>query len=156
MVSMMFPIDFSLKATKIALLQSKFHRIIKHRLASALKPFQLASVDWIILGFLDHKKKPMAISEVAIELGIQSSFMTIIVTKLVKRQLITVEDDRKDRRKKYISLAPEGSKVVRLMQRQFEEFFAPLARGLSKKDLAVYVQVLNTIIHNVEAHTSFR
>lgn len=153
MSTMQDPIDFSLKATKIVLLQSKFYRITKHRLAAALKPFQIASVEWVILGFLDHKKKPMAISEVASELGIQASFMTTIVTKLVKRNLISVSDDKVDRRKKYISLAGEGTKVVKLMQAQFREFFAPFTRDLSRKDFDVYVKVLTTIINNAERNS---
>jgi len=139
-----------LKATKIALIQSKFHRIIRQRMSLALRPFQLQTADWIILGFLDHRKKPMIISEVATELGIQSSFMTTIIAKLAKRNFITIEDDKTDLRKKYIALAPEGNKVVRLMQNQFEEFFAPLARGVSKSDIETYLKVLKTIISNVE------
>lgn len=147
---------FNLKATKIALLQSKSHRITKHRLSAALKPFQLRSVDWIILGFLDHKKKPMAISEVATELGIQSSFMTVAVTKLAKRNLIKITDDKTDRRKRYIAVAAEGQKVIGLMQRQFEEFFAPLIQGLTEKELATYVKVLDTIIKNTEQNNILR
>lgn len=142
--------NFSFKATKIALIQSKFHRTIKHRLHVALKPFQLATVDWIVLGFLDHRGKAMVISEVAAELGIQSSFMTTIVNKLLKRRLIIVKDDKVDGRKKYISLDAEGRKVVRLMQRQFEEFFAPLVQGLSIKELATYLKVITAILENAE------
>lgn len=152
----MFSTNFNLKATKIALLQSKSHRITKHRLLAALKPFQLRPVDWTILGFLGHKKKPMSISEVATELGIQSSFMTIIVTKLEKRNLIIVTDDETDRRKKYIALAAEGQKVIKLMQRQFEEFFAPLIQGLSGKELAAYIKVLDTVIKNAEQNNILR
>ncbi len=150
----MFSRDFNVKATKIALLQSKSHRITKHRLAAALKPFDLRSVDWIVLGFLSHEKKPMAISEVAAELGIQSSFMTVTVTKLSDRKLIKITDDAVDRRKKDISLTAEGQKVVRLMQKQFEEFFAPLVRGLTAKELITYVKVLHTITKNMERMSS--
>lgn len=146
----MYRMNSNLKATKVALMQSKFHRAIKHRLNDALKPFDLASVDWIILGFLEHRKRPMVMTEVAAELGIPSSFMTTIVMKLSSRKLITVAEDKIDRRKKYISLAGEGRKVVGRMQRQFEEFFVPLMRGLSRKDLFVYLNVLKTIIDNIE------
>ncbi|HVM73407.1 MAG TPA: MarR family transcriptional regulator [Candidatus Paceibacterota bacterium] len=140
----------NLKATKIALLQSKFHRITKHRLAAALRPFQLQSVEWIILGLLNHRKKPMAITEIAHEVGVQQSFMTVIVTKLAKRNLITVTEDKVDHRKKYIILTKEGAKIVHLMQRQFMEFFIPLARGLSAKDMDTYLKLVTTIIRNAE------
>ena len=95
-------------------------------------------------------------SEVAEELGIQTSFMTVIVAKLLKRKLITVTKDKKDQRKKYIALAPEGQKILALMQRQFEEFFAPLTRGLSKSELASYLKVLTTIIANVEQQNELK
>ncbi|HUO56010.1 MAG TPA: winged helix DNA-binding protein [Candidatus Paceibacterota bacterium] len=140
----------TVSATKLALLQSKFHRIIKHRIKSALKPFDLKTVDWVVLGFINHKKKPMGISEVAFELGIQSAFMTVIVAKLAKKSLITVTNDKIDHRKKYIVLTKEGAKVIRLMQRQFEEFFVPFTRGLTAKDIETYLKIITTVIKNFE------
>lgn len=152
----MFPAHIDLKATKIALMQSKFHRFIKHRLAVALRPFELQAVDWIVLGFLEHRKQAMVISDVATEIGVQPSFMTTIIAKLVKRGLITVKDDTSDHRRKHITLTSEGTKVVKLMQKQFEEFFTPFIRGLSKTEVETYLKVLKTVIANVEESDSLK
>jgi DNA-binding MarR family transcriptional regulator len=147
---MMFTAYANFKATKIALLQSKFHRITKHRLAAALRPFQLQSVEWILLGLLSHKRKRMAISEIAREVGIQQPFMTVIVTKLTKRNLVAVTEDSADQRKKYVSLTKEGAKTVQLMQRQFIEFFKPLSQDLSRRDFEAYLKVITAVIKNAE------
>lgn len=141
---------FSIKATKIALMQSKFHRITKQRMSMALRPFQLRTVDWIVLGFLDHRKKAVVMSEVAHELGIQSSFMTVTVSKLSKRNLIKVTDDKVDHRKKHIELTKEGAKVVSLMQQQFEEFFMPYVKGITPSELLTYMKVIKIITENIE------
>jgi len=146
----MFTARFNLKATKMALLQSKFHRITKHRLAAALRPFQLQSVEWVLLGLLDHKKKPLAVTEIAREVGIQQSFMTVIIAKLTKKNLIIVTDDTVDQRKKYVTITKEGTKIVHLMQGQFMAFFAPLTQGLSKKDFDVYLKLMTIIIGNAK------
>jgi DNA-binding MarR family transcriptional regulator len=139
-----------LKATKLALLQSKFHRITKQRMTIALRPFQLRTVDWIVLGFLDHRKRAVVMSEVAHELGIQSSFMTVVVSKLSKRGFIKVTEDKVDLRKKHIEITKEGTRVVTLMQGQFEAFFAPYVKGISPLDLMTYLNVISSIIENVE------
>jgi len=141
---------FSIKATKIALMQSKFHRMTKQRMTLALRPFQLSTVDWIILGFLDHRKAAVVMSEVAHELGIQSSFMTVIVSKLSKRNLIKVTEDKVDHRKKHIELTKEGSKVVTLMQQQFEEFFMPYVKGVSPSEMLTYMKVIKVVTENIE------
>lgn len=139
-----------LKATKIALLQSKFHRLTKNRMTAALRPVELRTVDWIVLGFLEHRKRAVVMSEVAHELGIQSSFMTVIVGKLAKRALIKITEDKVDHRKKHIELTKEGAKLVKLMQGQFETFFAPYVKGISPLEMMTYLKVITTIIENVE------
>ena len=90
-------------ATKIALLQSKFHRIIKHRLSELLKPFGLHTVEWVVLGYLGHKKRAIVMSQISSELGVQQTFMTVCVSKLEKKGLVVVTNDQDDLRKKYIA-----------------------------------------------------
>lgn len=140
----------AIPATKLALLQSKFHRNIKHRVTAALKPLKLSSVDWVILGLLEHKKKPMAVTAVAAELGIQTSFMATVVAKLAARKLVTLSDDTDDRRKKLMALTSEGRAIVKEMQEQFTASFLPVLEGLTLKDLESYLKVLTTVIDNTE------
>lgn len=139
-----------IRATKLALLQSKFHRTVKHHITQVLRPFKLSSVDWVILGFLDHKKTSVTITEVAVDLGIQSSFMATIVDKLEKRKLITVIGSETDKRKKNITVTKEGRQMVKKIQDQFGSFFSLLTKGLSKKDIVTYVKVLTTVIKNTK------
>lgn len=139
------------KATKVALLQSKFHRVTKGYMTRALKVFDLNTIDWILLGFLDHKGTYVSFSEVSDEVGIQDSFLTVVGTKLENRNMITVIANQGDKRKKSMCITKEGKRILNLSQQQFDVFFEPLLKGLDKSDLDNFMLVIRKIIKNHES-----
>ncbi len=141
-------IPFIQKATKVALLQSKFHRITKSYMTRALRVFELNTGDWILLGFLDHKGDFVSFSDVAEELGIQDSFLTVIGTKLENRGLISIIANGGDKRKKSMCITKEGKKILSLSQQQFLVFFEPLLKNLDSDEYENFVSVLKKVIKN--------
>jgi DNA-binding MarR family transcriptional regulator len=139
------------KATKIALLQSKFHRITKHQMTKALKPFGLNIVEWTILGYLDHINTLTSLSRVSEEVGIQDSFVTVLCSKMEKSGLVKIIPDKADKRRKNIQITKEGKKIVSIMQEQFIVYFSPLFKGLKEVDIANFLSVLKKIIKNFDS-----
>lgn len=145
-----FPMFFS-DAAQIALLQSKFHRLMKYQMIKTLKPFEISTVEWIILGYLDTLDTPVPLSSVAEEVGIQDSFMAVLTVKLAEKKMITLESDASDKRKKLVSISRKGSKTIELSQRNFVKFFFPLLKGLDKADLGRFFSIIKKIIKNFES-----
>ena len=146
------PRTLFLKATKFGLIQSKFHRISKYQMTEALKPFNLSTVEWIILGFLNHIGKYVQFSDVADEIGVKDSFITVIAAKLEGQKYITISQNEIDKRKKSMRIAKEGKKILSLTERQFIHFFTPLVNGLNEKDLAHFLKIMQTFIKNYDSH----
>lgn len=141
------------KATKIALLQSKFHRVTKHRATAVLKQFDLRTVEWIMLGYLDHKAHEVSYADVSSSLGIQESFLTVNLQKLSERKLVKTMVDSADKRKKSVRITPDGKTLLKQVQKQFMAGFAPLLEGLSADDLDHFQTIIKKIIKNSDKMT---
>ena len=137
-------------ATKLALLQSKFHRLTKYQMIKALKPFELSTVEWIILGYLDSISDSVPLCTVSKEVGIHDSFIAVLAAKLEERKLVVIKPDDIDKRKKNIAITKQGRKLIELTQTNFVKFFAPLLRGLSGEDIKHFTSVIKKILENFE------
>lgn len=136
--------------TKAALLQSKFHRIIKEKAAKTLRPYHMSVADWVILGFLGHKNTPTNIGAIASDMGVKTPFMTVRISSLLNRGLVSVIGNSEDNRQKRVELTKRGRAALTLADNAVRQSFFPLLNGVSIAELAAYFSAIKKMIKNFE------
>ena len=139
-----------LSTYKAGLLQAKAYRILKHRTNELLRPYDLSSLDWAVLGLLFDHEKGFKLSELAKLLGIEAPFASIMIDVLEKKKLVKRIVHPDDRRAKIIILTSQGKKIVPIIEKDLREHTKDLIHGASLSSLQGYLKVLNTIIRNAE------
>ncbi len=136
--------------TKAALLQSKFHRIIKEKAAKTLRPYHMSVADWVILGFLGHKNTPTNIGVIAAEMGVKTPFMTVRISSLLNRGMVSVIGNAEDNRQKRIDLTKQGKSTLTLADNAIRVVFFPLLEGVTMSEMAAYFSAMKKMIKNFE------
>lgn len=136
---------------QMGLLQAKAYRILRARTAMALKPYKLSTIEWALLGTLSESKPGMHFREIAKALGVEASFVTELLDKLIGRGLISTSLSSKDRRFKKARVTKLGHKLVSEIEKRLRTEMKPLLKSASIKNLIAYRAVLEAIIKNDES-----
>ena len=82
-------------------------------------------------------------SEIAAARGVSRANVSTMVTPLLRRKLIRQADDPSDRRRKLLTLAPAGRRIIERLE--------PLRRGANQKFFAdLEPEVKKELLHNLE------
>lgn len=138
----------NLKTYRVGLLQAKAYRSLKNRTAVALKPYGLGTVDWAFLGVLNDAIKPIRFAEMAGLLDVDAPFITELIGKLIKKDLIEFERDAKDKRIKLLRLSNKGKKMVPEIESVMRSKSKEWLKGLSVNEVLTYISVLKKISEN--------
>jgi DNA-binding MarR family transcriptional regulator len=129
------------------LLQARAYRILKERTSVVLAPLGISTTEWALLGLLmDHKG--MRPKQIADEIGIEASFVTVMTAHLKKNGWVQETSDTKDSRAKMLSLSSKGRAFVQKTEAHVRNEMRPLVAGASAGDLLGYIAVLEQIIKN--------
>jgi DNA-binding MarR family transcriptional regulator len=98
----------------VAMRQLVGHHPTKERMRAALDlgrgSGRVKSLMWLAAG-------PMSLSALADAVGVDAPYATLIVDNLEERGLVARQPDPADRRRKLVTLTPEGSKAIEKLQR---------------------------------------
>jgi DNA-binding MarR family transcriptional regulator len=136
------------KTYQIGLLQAKAYRILKQYTTNALQHLNISTTEWALLGFLNDQPKPVRASVIAEVLGVEPPFVTVLIKKLEKQGLVSIQPDPNDNRSKLLELSAEGTEFVGKTELYLRDKMRPLAQGTGLSDVAGYVSVLERIIEN--------
>jgi DNA-binding MarR family transcriptional regulator len=136
------------KTYQIGLLQAKAYRILKQHTSNALEHLNISTTEWALLGFLNDQPKAIRANVVAEVLGVEPPFVTVLIKKLEKQGLLSIEADASDNRSKLIELSAKGTAFVGETELYVRDKMRPLAQGTGLTDIAGYVAVLERIIEN--------
>ena len=115
---------------------------------SALRPYDLGSVQWYVLYQLANAGPTMQRDLVRL-LTIERATMTGIVATLVRKGLVEQEPDRVDQRQKLLRITATGAKLWgELPDLSFIRSVA--FDGIDEADIAVAVRVLQTATERLE------
>jgi len=137
-----------LKTYSVGLYQAKAYRILKYTTAKALEAYQLSSLDWAVLGLLYDHKPGLKSTEIAELVGVEPSFVTVLIDELSAKKLVLRKESSSDRRTKLITLTPSGRRKIPIIETTLREATKGLLKGTSATDLMAYLRVLKTIIEN--------
>lgn len=134
----------------MGLIQSKAYRILNNNTTAALSEKDLTPIEWALLGLLYDNTDGLHHIEIAEKLGVEAPFVTVMIDKLEKKQLVKVESSKKDRRAKCVVLNAKGQENVEKLETHLREQSRFLLNNLSIGDLLTYQKVLKTIVKNYE------
>ena len=116
MVKILKKIQSTLKSNKTykaGLLQAKVYRVLKgYSQDKLMQGYGLSTVDWALLGLLHDSGEGMRPGVLAEELGVEPPFVTVIIAKLTKMELINMKMDKKDNRVKIFFLSLKGERMI--------------------------------------------
>lgn len=141
---------FEFSPTKWALLQGRLSRFIRNKANDTLEKFDLKTADWIVLGYIEHKEDPQIPTNIAHDMGIPTSYSTMIISKLEKAGYLTVKGDTQDERRKIVSITKKGCNLLDQINTEVHEQFLPYFKGISDTELNAYLEVIKRILQNSE------
>ncbi len=136
------------KTYKAGLLQAKVYRVLKGFTLDKLAAYNLSTVDWALLGLLHDSGEGMRPGVLAEELGVEPPFVTVIIAKLTKMELINVKMDKKDNRVKIFFLSLKGERMIPEIEVHLRKEMGVLVKGIEYGDLMSYLSVLEQIVGN--------
>lgn len=142
--------DNKLKPYMLDLLQAKSYRVMKAASNKALEDHNISATDWSILGALKSSGKPLLFGELARKIGVTAPRITTVIGDLTSKNWIQIETDPTDNRRKFISLSKEGQKFLSATERLVNREIQKLFEGISDRDMAGYVKVLEHITKEEE------
>jgi DNA-binding MarR family transcriptional regulator len=132
----------------VGLLQTKAYRTLKLHTDAALAPLGITSVHWACLGLLYEHSEGLRIGAVALELGVEVPFVTVLSTELITKGFVVVHKDATDSRVKILALTKKGTDFVASTEALLRKDMKELLHGASVNDILSYLVVLETIIKN--------
>lgn len=130
------------------LLQAKAYRILKDRTSLFLKEYGLTTLDWATLGILMNNKESCQPKVIADILGVEKPYVTVLINKLMKLDLIAEQDNEKDRRSKLVVLTAKAKIMIPKVEEELKKEMKLILKGVSNKDILGYIKTLEAIIDN--------
>ena len=132
---------------RVGLLQARAYRILKQETAAILKPLGITTIEWAFLGLL-YEHKTMRMKDSAQELGVEASFVTAMINRLMEKGLVGESRDETDSRAKCIFLSTKGKEFVPKTETVVRSSTRRLIAGANPRDLLGYIAILEKIIKN--------
>lgn len=133
----------------LSLLQSKSHRILKQTTSAALKRYKLSFVDWALLGLL-FEKTDLRYGSLADELGVEPSFISVLVEGLQKKGLIREKKHSIDKRVKQITLTKKGKDLIPEVETYLKDKLDPILGTLPDREMHRYLELMESFVTNVK------
>lgn len=103
--------------TGILILGTRLKRLSERFLSEVGKIYEKMDIvfepAWFPLFFLLHKKGPLSITEISVELNVSQPAASQLVSLLCKKGMIQLTSDSDDRRRKICSFTPEGQRLLK-------------------------------------------
>ena len=76
------------------------------------------------------------------------AYVSKAISLLLKKELITITSNEKDKRYQQIALTKSSKKYLTKLQKCQEEYISSLLNGISKEDFNIFLKVIEKIIEN--------
>ena len=129
---------------QIGLVHSKTYRIYKQITTTALKKYQLSFVDWLLLGLL-YDAGEMRYGVLADTLGVEASFVSVLVDQLRSRGFIREKKSTTDKRVKQIILSKKGLTLIPDIEKFLKEKLASAIEGVPLSDMQKYMETIQLL-----------
>src|SRR5690606_9071842 len=108
------------------------------------------SLEQFLLLRLLYAKGPIRASEIAEQLLVHKSAITVRVEKLVKKGLIERQRDENDRRNVYLRLKENGRSLYESLEKNINQFVEAIVSDIPEKEMEVFLNVYEKIADYIE------
>ncbi|MFS0612895.1 MarR family transcriptional regulator [Lederbergia ruris] len=108
------------------------------------------SLEQFLLLRLLYAKGPIRASEIAEQLLVHKSAITVRVEKLVKKGLIERQRDENDRRNVYLRLTENGRSLYESLEKNINQFVEAIVSDIPEKEMEVFLNVYEKIADYIE------
>lgn len=133
---------------RAGLLQAKVYRALKTYTGEKIAKHDISTIDWALLGLLYDNQDGMRAKSLADELGVEAPFITVLIAKLQKKNLVGTKPDLKDSRAKNIFLTTKGKQFVPKVEAELFQDMKIFIEGIPKSEMLSYISVLEQINEN--------
>ncbi|KIL45234.1 MarR family winged helix-turn-helix transcriptional regulator [Jeotgalibacillus soli] len=109
--------------------------------------------EFLVLQVVAERKR-LKVSEIADELNVTKSFITLVSEKLINKKLITRERVEKDRRIVMLVITREGNSLVEEMNEMKTTYFLKRLEGISNDEIIQINDLFKKIILNNSSSSS--
>jgi len=138
---------------KKAVLQAVAYKRLREVANRELKPFNLNTTQWLILGVLHGEPGGHKVSAIAHTLQVEVPLITTLSHPLLMSGFITQSYDKHDKRSKPLTITEEGSRLMELIEARLVGPLQQLEVGMDQTEVEQYVRTLEGLIANAETMT---
>lgn len=128
---------------------AKLHKAYTKSLSSRLAPYSVSPGYLDVLAILWHKH-PQTQKEIHAQLDIEQATLSNTLQRMMRDQLITTQNDSKDRRLKYISLTQKAVDLQPIVQEALSDIQETTNKGLTFNDLRYFNRILKQMTQQLE------
>ena len=131
---------------QVGLMLARSHRVLKEYTDDVLRPYNITSVDWAILGLL-HDAKPSAqrLMDLSEALGVEPPFTTKRIERLVQLELVKVLTGTADKRERFASITPAGITLITTVEPLLKTASRTWLQGTSPLEVYGFIKVITAI-----------
>ena len=129
---------------QIGLVHSKTYRIYKQITTTALKKYNLSFVDWLLLGLL-YDAGEMRYGVLAETLGVEASFVSVLVEQLRARGYIREKKSSTDKRVKQIILSKKGLYLIPDVEEHLKSKMSRATEGVPLSEMQKYMETIQLL-----------
>lgn len=128
-------------AVHVWLILWKAYESVNEFVMQQISSLNMCRSDFVILEILLHKGS-LPINDIGKRLNLTSGSMTAAIDRLEKRELVTRELSGEDRRTRYISLTPQGRKLIKKAFDEHAHALEEVASNLTVKERQLLIELL--------------
>ncbi|MGN0458558.1 MAG: MarR family winged helix-turn-helix transcriptional regulator [Eubacterium sp.] len=125
-------------------------RITKHNFNMAVSEEGLFSGQHHIIMLLTEKNY-MTVSEIAQELGVAYSTVSVSIKRMEKSGLISKKPDKNDARITHIYLTEKGKSIPEHIKQKMDSQEVIITKGMSEEEIMLLSDLLDKIVNNYES-----
>ena len=118
-------------------------RVIRKEFRSQRGP-ELTLLEFRSLAFI-NRMSGCSLNEVADHIGLEAPTVSKLVDNLVKRNLVTREEDPDDRRRVCLQISSKGKKSIDIAYEHTREFLAERLAHLNERDRLALIQAIEIL-----------
>lgn len=118
--------------------------------AEYLKKYNLKLSDWVMISFL-HNFKHLTLNEIGEMIGMEKPNVTRTTQHLVSLNIIHVEQNKQDKRKKNIHFTEKGNELHDFARKEFNEYEEKIVNGISEEEIQNTLITLKKLKKNIKS-----
>ena len=129
---------------------SRLENAVYKGIASEATPYDLSPLDVYLLMICMEMRECTA-TQLAVQLPVDASRISRLVTVLADRGLLRRRRLRSDRRIVMLRLSPDGQAVTSELTERMQSYYSKLTEGLNEREMSTFESTALRIVANYEA-----